>query len=649
MGLRRWMLSFLTIGLAVWLHSLPALSTPVPRQTQPVFALSIPFTTTHQVYLPLLQRPLPRVVIAAAHIDSALTGEADEALLLWNLDETPHTLAGWQIRANGRTATVPLTSTLTLPAYGQLWCAREATAFQQTFGFSPGCEWRESDPAVPNLMGSAPKLTNSGGSIHLLSADSLVLDTLLYGNETAVIPGWQGAAAQLYTRGAIPSGGQVWRRKPDTVTGRPLDTDRAVDWSGDLADLAWGRQVFFPGWRIWQTPPTLYPSPAQTNAALSVAIGPDGLYAALAAFIHAAAYTLDFSLYTFEHPELTEALLAAAGRGVKIRMLLEGAPAGGIDNGQRWALARLHAAGVEILYMTPRPNAPAGYRTRYLYTHAKYAIADGVRVALGSENFTREAMPPPVDGMTSPGRRGLYLFTDAPAAVTALTAIFDADWDPPRFADLRPFDPAIDGPPPEYVLPMPMPADRPATFAEVIQAHSPSVTWVVNAPEEATLPNRILSLVARTAGGDSIDWVQLYEHKFWGESNSNPIADPNPRLQALIAAARRGVTVRVLLDSYFDDPRAARSNAATVAYVNDLAAAEGIPIAARVGNPAGLGIHAKAGLIQIGAERWSMVGSLNGGEVSHKLNRETVLLVENAEIYNRLRDLFDHDWALSAP
>jgi hypothetical protein len=50
------------------------------------------------------------------------------------------------------------------------------------------------------------------------------------------------------------------------------------------------------------------------------------------------------------------------------------------------------------------------------------------------------------------------------------------------------------------------------------------------------------------------------EHKYWGAVDSNPITDPNPRLQLLIEAARRGAKVRLLLDSYFDEPEALRSN-----------------------------------------------------------------------------------------
>ncbi len=36
------------------------------------------------LYLPLIAAPAARIVIAAAHVDSVITGEPDEAILLWN-------------------------------------------------------------------------------------------------------------------------------------------------------------------------------------------------------------------------------------------------------------------------------------------------------------------------------------------------------------------------------------------------------------------------------------------------------------------------------------------------------------------------------------------------------------------------------------
>jgi cardiolipin synthase A/B len=603
----------------------------------------------HYIYLPFLQRPLPRILIAAAHIDSALTGEPDEALMLWNLDDTAHSLAGWQLKANGRSAQVPVTSTLTIAAGDRIWCAREAVAFRQTFGFSPDCEWSESDPSVPSLLGSAPQLTNNRGTVQLLYADGGIADTFLYGAETATAPGWHGPATQLYNQGTIPAQGQVMRRKFDPVTGLPVDTDRSTDWASDLADLAWGRQVFFPGWLVWfDTPMVLPPSPV-SEATISVAIGPDALFAPIAALFSGAVHTIDLSLYTFEHPEMALLLADAARRGVTVRLLLEGAPAGGISALQRWCLAQMAEAGVTILYMAVREDAPKGYRPRYRYTHAKYGIIDGTQTLIGTENFTRDAMPPSTEAGRPHGRRGAYLFTDAPPAVEKLRRLFDADWAPEQFFDLRPFTPDSDGPPPDFV-PAPYQPEvlYDAPFAQPFTVREGARFATVSVPENATRPDAtLLTLLAQAGPGDLIHWVQLYEHKHWGATTSNPIGDPNPRLQALIEAARRGASLRILLDSYFDSRNDRRGNRATADYLHAIAAAEGLDIEARVGNPAGLGLHAKVVLLRIGNEYWSGVGSINGSEVSHKLNREVMLMVENPAIHAYLVSVFEHDWGVS--
>jgi len=49
-------------------------------------------------------------------------------------------------------------------------------------------------------------------------------------------------------------------------------------------------------------------------------------------------------------------------------------------------------------------------------------------------------------------------------------------------------------------------------------------------------------------------------------------------------------------------------------------------------------------LAEIDGQGWVLVGSLNGGEVSAKLNREMCLLVASDEAYQYLADIFWYDW-----
>ena len=168
----------------------------------------------HVLLLPSIYAPpMGNLVIAAAHIDSALTGEGDEAILLWNGSRAPVALAGWGVEVNGRRATFPTTGAPTLLPGDRLWCAAQAALFRISFGQSPACEWaKDSDPGILNLEGASLQLTNTGATVLLRDPQGGVIDTLLYGDELGPVAGWQGAPVQVYHRGAIARQGQIWQR-----------------------------------------------------------------------------------------------------------------------------------------------------------------------------------------------------------------------------------------------------------------------------------------------------------------------------------------------------------------------------------------------------------------------------------------------------
>ncbi len=611
---------------------------------------------THTLRLPSLHAPpMGTLVIAAAHIDSALTGEGDEAILLWNASRIPIDLSGWTLEVNGRRATFPTTGAPTLLPGEHLWCTAQAALFRISFGQFPACEWaQDSDPTVLNLEGATLPLSNAGATMLLRDAQGLVVDTLLYGDKVGPVAGWQGAPVQVYSRGAIAKQGQIWQRKLAPNTDLPLDSDHASDWASDLADVEWGRRVRFPGWAGWSVEDGALPTTIAANATVTVAIAPEGLYAPLAAALASATHSLDLSLYTFEHPEFAQLIADVAQRGVQVRLLLEGGPPGGITDFQRWCVRLMAQAGVDVRYLAAQDNTPRGLQPRYRYTHAKYGIVDGRSVLLGTENFSWDAMPVNATGPTGGpvgGRRGAYLIMDAPPVADAFAKLFARDWAPDRFSDLQPYTPThsdYGDPAPEFTLPaLPVYSVENAPFAAPLSGSGDLHFELIAAPENATHPYAGLHALIRQAGaGDELYLVQLYEHKYWGDGQSNPIADPNPRLQLLIDAARRGAKVRLLLDSLFDDPEANRSNQATVEYLEAVATVEGLDIVGATGNPTGGGIHAKWLLARVDGVTWSAVGSLNGGEISHKVNREVVLMVDHPLVYERLLAVFLHDWAL---
>ena len=82
-------------------HS-PALHSPALHSSASQTSLFLP--TVHGP-------PPPKLIIAAAHIDSAVSYEPDEAILLANIGGSEQALAGWQITANNRSISFPPTST----------------------------------------------------------------------------------------------------------------------------------------------------------------------------------------------------------------------------------------------------------------------------------------------------------------------------------------------------------------------------------------------------------------------------------------------------------------------------------------------------------------------------------------------------------
>ena len=604
------------------------------------------------LYLPLIHQPTS-VLIAGVHIDSTIRYEPDEAILLWNISRVEQPLAGWQIETKSRRITFPLTTTLTIAAGQSIWCTAEAATFRRTFGVEPACEWRtDTDPTLLMLDGDI-QLPNSSGLINLRDEDGNLVDALLYGDETTSIFGWHGRPAQIYDRGAIPSSGQIWLRKFHEDGPFPLDSDSASDWSGDLPDMSRGRRVQMPGWRgPWHEDQHDF-ALVSTLANAKVLVGPEGLYQPIVNIFESATTSIDLSLYTFEHPAIAQVLIAAQQRGVRVRMVLEGSPAGGIDDLQRWCTEQMVNAGVEVLFLAAQEGAPSGLRPRFRFTHAKYVIIDGQSALIGTENFSTNSMPLP-DRDRRGGRRGFYLWTDAHNVADSLQTMFEQDWLYGGFFDVRPFDqedPSYGGPPDDFVMPEPTEWwVKRAPFDDVLELSGEAQFGILSAPEMTLNAEQgILALIGRAGPGDEIYLWQLYEHKYWGESISNPIADPNLRLEALIGAAERGAKVRILLDGFFDNPEALRSNRATVDYVRTLLFQRGIDIDARIGNPTTAGIHAKVVLAKVRGQKWSAIGSLNGGEVSHKLNREVVILTDLAGVYDRVSDVFDWDWALSEP
>ncbi len=590
------------------------------------------------------------LLISALYYDTFQTGEPDEAFQLYNPEQTDVRLTGWSVTDGRHTLTFP--DGMNIRPHARLWCARRADSFTLAFGMKPGCEYAaDTDPAVPNLAGAAWQFANTGGRVSLVDPSGAYEDTLVYESGDTATPGWSGPAVAPYRpTAAFGEEGQILYRKLDQRAGLPVpDSDTRADWASDPGDILNGRKVQYPGWDLERF---FVPHTYTETARLEVFVAPDHAHSALTGLLRSAQHSIRFEGYTFESPSLSETLAARARAGVAVEILLEGAPPGGVSDQQKWAVQQIAEAGGRVYYF--RADLAGGTGRRYNYQHAKVWLLDGTVALVGSENPSPGAFPDDDKADGTFGRRGVYLVTDAPSVVGELTALMDADIAPGVHRDIWPWDPRdprLGAPPPGFVPVRQSGGDfYPVVKAQPLQTQGTFSFQLVYAPEHSTRDvDSLLGLIAQAGPGDTVLVEQLYEHTYWGSENSSVEADPNPRLLAYIAAARRGATVRVLLDSHFDnqDLGNPRSNLRTVEYLQAIARAEGLDLDARRRNPTGEGIHNKMVLARIGGHGWTVVGSLNGGEASAKLNREISLRVASDEVYAYLARVFWDDWEVA--
>lgn len=311
--------------------------------------------------------------------------------------------------------------------------------------------------------------------------------------------------------------------------------------------------------------------------------------------------TLDAWVYELTSEDAAARLADAAGRGVRVRLLLEGAPVGGIETEEARLLSALASSGVEVRTLKSNGTFPA----RFPNVHAKVLVADREVALVGSENWNAGAMGLRGDE----GNRGWGVVAEAPATSAWLADAFAHDWagrDAVRWE-------ASGGA-------RPLPSVGAPTFRG-IEASSARIVAVL-APDDARA--HILSLLAQATR--TIDVQELFVQTTWDDSSS-------PLVDALLSAAARGVRVRLHLDG------SVRTEADLVA-AEILARARGLPVEVRV-DASGRTIHNKG--IVVDSER-ALVSSINWGKTSVTANREAGIVVEDARVGSWFGQRFEEDW-----
>lgn len=577
------------------------------------------------------------VLITGVYDDPFVAGEASEAIQIQNMSGAVVGVGNWTLGDGEGMVAFP--EGASLEAGQRIWVSKSATAFLGEFGFLPAYEYGgNSDANVPDMTGSAPSLNNSGDQVILRDEGGDVVDAMVYGNASLSAPDWIGEGVQPYEFGSASVEGQILFRKRGESDGMPIaDTNTRADWAQDPKDAVLGKKVMYPGWSsdaFFQT------TKSSVAATVKYCVAPDNLFVCMRDEILSATQTISMEMYSLDNANVVDAITRTLDANVKVSVLLDGAA---MVNQGKWACAAIERHGGECWIMASKPQA--NIHKRYDSEHGKWMIVDHARVSIGSENMGDDAMPADVSSDGTFGTRGGYMISDDAELVNAAQAILENDFDPAHHADVRRWGTNTDDFPPFDFVPVYQDGGSKykVQFPNPLVLNGMFPTELVECPDNCLrTSDALLEMVTKAGAGDTLSVEQLYEYPFWGAGASNPVDDPNLRLEAYIAAAKRGARVRILLDSYYDVFSDPRSNFEACAYVNALE--NRYDIECRLANPMGLGIHMKMVLVEKGGTGFVHLGSINGSETSNKLNRELATQVESLAAEQYWKGVFEYDW-----
>jgi cardiolipin synthase len=320
------------------------------------------------------------------------------------------------------------------------------------------------------------------------------------------------------------------------------------------------------------------------------------------------------NVYEFTDPVIADAMGAAADRGVDVRVLLEGGPVGGISPEEYAVVKELRGAGADVSVMTTTEEAHAKYR----FDHAKYIVIDAEGVLITSENFKPGGFPP--EGGS--GNRGWGAYLESAGLAGYFERVFSAD---AAGGDVVPAE--IRDQSDSYSETGRYDAEfAPATFPGA------RVTPVLS-PDTSSL---ILDLLDGATA--TIDLEQAYIQN-WSQNR------PNPYIDAAVEAARRGVRVRVLLDSSWFNTNEDCDNDEMAAWLNAVAERERLPLEARCADLDANNlekIHNKGVIVD---KRRTLISSINWNENSPSFNREAGIIIDHPGVAAYFTGAFEDDWS----
>jgi len=405
-------------------------------------------------------------------------------------------------------------------------------------------------------------------------------------------------ALMLYKNGLLVQE-VMW---PDDVKPREGQIHYLENGTWDIRPLMIGQSRFLPA--------------VFRNVSVTTFVSPDSSGEIFFYALNHASDEVLLNVYEFSSPFMADSLIAAHERDVDVRIFLEGGPVGGISSEENGAIRKMTERGIPVFLMVSEHGKPAPYR----YNHAKYVVVDRRATLLTSENFKYSGFPPA--GIN--GNRGWGVYLEDPALAEYFRTVYLID---SKGKSVISYNGSTESP-------------ETATTVEHIVEFAPgffagATVRPVIAPDTSSQITDLIDSAER-----SIEIEQAY-------ITNDSVSSLNPYLSAAINASRRGVHVRVLLDSYWFNIEDEKDNDEMVDLINRIGISEHIPLEARCADLALIGvekIHNKGVIVD---DKRVLVSSINWNSVSPNFNREAGVIIDHPGVAGYFLTVFEDDWNLS--
>jgi cardiolipin synthase len=350
--------------------------------------------------------------------------------------------------------------------------------------------------------------------------------------------------------------------------------------------------------------------------------------------IQSAQSSLYINIYELSSPQIADAITDRIQAGVHVEIVEEGQPVGGMSaasKGIEKQIAQEMSSDDHFYEMTSKATSTTVKR-RFRYDHGKYIVVDEKSLVVGSENYspTGNATPGTL------GNRGWEVFIHDTNLAAQFKTTFAADTST-QYGDIL-----------EVPTGKAATANNDAPLKQKIGASGNPIltaTSVTSFMSPTTSQDGLLALL--NGAKKSIDVEQMTFNSTWGKDPGN-----SPLYDAVVAAAKRGVQVRILLndETVFDHPSKPSKpvNRLTYANLNAMAQKGGLPITVRIANVKAMGvdyIHNKGALVD-GDQ--TLISSINWDWNSITNNRETAVVITSDTVNQHYSALFTQDWDNSA-